>query len=385
MRASLAGAAALVALTLAGALAAPAGAEDTASAPPGAAATSLRVLDWNIEGGNSSDGDANWDAVESTIRAESPDVVTLQEVHNDSGHDVDGSPGINQWQRLLDDFPEYEGHFARGDVDDQGGSAGELILTRAAIAEKVSYILPNDDSGAVDHSMGGVRIRVGGSDVRVYTAHLSAGEGAAPTARRTAQTGFIADKLPADLMTTPVLFTGDLNFRPGDPLRPVLAATGLYDAWTEVAANTGADVVTHSGGDDARIDYTYASPGLDVTAAHTVDSGASDHRAVVTDLAVRAAPRAKTGAVLAGAGQRAGWANLAVDAGGAATLRVCDNEADGWGVRAYVTGGTAFQGADGAFADGCGTFTGTGVSASPTVRVCLYKAGTEKDCRERKL
>ncbi len=103
-------------------------AADTAPATTTVAATGLRIMDWNIEGANSSDGDANWSAIEATIRSEDPDVITMQEVHDDEGHTVDGAPGINQWQRLLDDFPQYQGHFARGDATPVGGSAGQLIL-----------------------------------------------------------------------------------------------------------------------------------------------------------------------------------------------------------------------------------------------------------------
>lgn len=188
------------------------------------AATSLKVMNWNIQGGNSSDGDAHWDSIVSTIAAEDPDIVTLQEVHNDKGHLVDGRPGINQYQTLLDTFPAYEGHFARSDTNAYGGSAGQLILSKYPINEKVSYTLPNDSSGAVDRSMGGVNIGVGGTAVRVYSTHLSAGDGAAAVARREAQARYVLGKLPADKMSTPMLFTGDLNVRPDAAIRSWIAA-----------------------------------------------------------------------------------------------------------------------------------------------------------------
>ncbi|MFI5764002.1 ig-like domain-containing protein [Streptomyces sp. NPDC051563] len=124
-----------------------------------------------------------------------------------------------------------------------------------------------------------------------------------------------------------------------------------------------------------------------MTGAHTVVTSASDHYPAVSDLSVRSPAVAKEGTVMAGPASASGWANLAASANGSATLRVCDNEADGWGVRAYVrdksSATTVLTGADGAFADGCGTFTAPATSLpSPIVKVCLYRAGEEKNCRE---
>ncbi|EST23627.1 hypothetical protein M877_26660 [Streptomyces niveus NCIMB 11891] len=357
--------------------------------PTAAAATSLKVMDWNIQGGNSSDGDAHWDSIVNTIAAEDPDIVTLQEVHNDKGHLVDGRPGINQYQTLLDTFPAYEGHFARSDTNAYGGSAGQLILSKYPINEKVSYTLPNDSSGAVDRSMGGVNIGVGGTAVRVYSTHLSAGDGAAAVARREAQARYVLGKLPADKMTTPMLFTGDLNVRPDAAIRSWIAGAGWLDTWTQLNASTGAAVVTHPGsGDDARIDYVYGSGALDVSEARTRTTTASDHRPVVIRVTVHSPSVARSGAVLAGADSLAGSAHVAVYSDAAAKLRVCDNKADGWGVRAYVYGKAGgplvVTGQDGAYADGCGMFDAApGTATSPVVKVCLYKGGEEKDCRQK--
>lgn len=244
------------------------------------------------------------------------------------------------------------------------------------------------DTTAVRRSMGGAKVSVGGTDLRIYTTHLSNGVGAEAVERRQRQARAVVDKLPGSLIATPMLVTGDLNVRPDDAIRPWFAAAGWTDTWTQVNPNTGAGAVTHPGdGDDARIDYVYATPVVDVSSAHTVSTNASDHLPVVADLVVRGTAVVKTGAVLAGANQRAGWAQVAVDTGGSARLRVCDNMADGWGVRAYVYGRAAgplvVTGADGAYADGCGAFTtGTGTVTSPLVTVCLYRGGEEKDCRQ---
>lgn len=225
--------------------------------------------------------------------------------------------------------------------------------------------------------------------MRIYSTHLSAGDGAAAVARREAQARYILGKLPADKMTTPMLFTGDLNVRPDAAIRSWIAGAGWIDTWTQVNANTGTAVVTHPGsGDDARIDYIYGSGAIDVSGARTRTTTASDHRPVVSDVTVHSPSVAKSGAVLAGADSLAGSVNVSVYSDAAAKIRVCDNKPDGWGVRAYVYGkaggSLVVTGQDGAYADRCGTFdVASGTTTSPVVKVCLYKAGEEKDCRQK--
>ncbi|WP_255954717.1 endonuclease/exonuclease/phosphatase family protein [Streptomyces odontomachi] len=352
--------------------------------PAGAVtATSLKVLDWNVQGGQGTDGVIDFDRIISVIKQENPDVITLQELHDNSN-----IGGDNQWQLLLDAFPGYYAHYARSDDNAYGGSAGNLIVSKYPILEKLTYLLPQypADTTAVRRSLGGARINVGGTDVRIYTTHLSPGLGTEATERRNRQAQAVIDKMPADLMATPMLLTGDFNVRPDDEIRPWFAAAGWLDAWTQVNANTGPDSQTHPGdGDDARIDYTYATPAFDVTSAHTVQTSASDHLPVVTQLTVHSTAVDTAGVALAGTASRAGAAHVTGYTDGSVALRVCDDLADGWGVRGYVSttsGGTAvLTGADGAYADKCGTFrAAAGTATAPYVRVCLYQGTTEKDC-----
>ncbi|MEW1718689.1 endonuclease/exonuclease/phosphatase family protein [Streptomyces sp. NPDC093109] len=364
-------------------------AADGDSATTAAAALSLRVMDWNIQGGKGTDGVTDINRIARVIGAQNPDVVTLQELHDNRA-----IGGVNQWQALLDALPGYSAHFAKSDTNALGGVAGNLILSKYPIKETLTYQLPQYPAGttAVLRSLGGARLDVDGTAVRVYTTHLSAGVGTEATERRNRQARAVIDKLPSSLVTSPMLLTGDLNVRPDDGIRPWFAAADWIDSWTRVNANTGASAVTHPGDglDDSRIDYVYSTPALDVGSAHTVSTNASDHLPVVTDLTVRSAAVTRTGTVLAGADSDAGWAHLAVQDDGAATLRVCDNKADGWGVRAYVYrtsgGAEVLTGADGAYADRCTAFTtAAGAVTSPVVKVCLYKSGVEKDCRQRQL
>jgi endonuclease/exonuclease/phosphatase family metal-dependent hydrolase len=357
-----------------------------AAEPASAAAVSLRVMDWNVAGGLGTDGVTDFGRIVSGIRQQNPDIVTLQEVHNNSA-----VGGENQWQRLIDEFPGYDAHFARSDENALGGSAGNLILSRYPILERLTTLLPQypENTAAVRRSLGGVRINVGGTDVRIYTTHLSPGVGTEASERRARQARAVIDRVSSgDTMRTPMLLTGDLNARPNDVIRPWFAEPGWLDGWTQLNANTGADAITLPGsGDDARIDYVYATPTFDVTAARTVATVASDHRPVTLDLAVHEPALVTSGTVLAGEQQTSGWANVAAYADNSIALRVCDNLADGWGVRAYVSatsGGTRLlTGADPSYATRCYTFSApAGTVSSPVVRVCMYQGSVEKGCRE---
>ncbi len=380
MRRIRVGRALALALALTGLLAlAAGGGVRAAGAGEAAAATPLTVMDWNIQGGQGADGVTDFGRVVEVIRAQDPDIVTLQEVHDNTAIGEE-----NQWQRLLEEFPAYDAHFARSDENAFGGDAGNLILSKFPIEERLTRLLPQypADSEAVRRSLGGARVSVGGADLRIYTTHLSSGVGTEATERRNRQARDVIGALPGELVGTPMLLTGDLNVRPGDAIRPWFAEAGWIDQWTQVNENIGAGAVTHPGsGDDARIDYVYGTAAFDVAGARTVATQASDHLPVVADLVIRDEAVTATGAVLAGAEGQAGWAHAAVSGDGSATLSVCDNKADGWGVRAYVGGGE-LTGADGAYADACGTFTAPAGVASASVRVCLYQAGVEKDCRE---
>ncbi len=351
-----------------------------------AARIPLRVMNWNIHGGVGRDGVYDFSRIADEIRRQNPDIVTLQEVHHEEGQ-------TPQWELLENEFPGYESHFARGDdITPGSGSAGNLIFSRYPILERLTHKLPNDDSGAVDRSLGGARVQIEGTDVRVYTTHLSSGAGAAAVARRRAQAQDAINTMPASLMTSPMVFTGDLNVRPDDEIRFWFANARWVDAWTQLHPNIGSDVVTYPGGDDdARIDYAYGTPVLDVMSAHRVVTTASDHYPVVTDFEIPITRVSKAGVVLAGADQRAGWAHAGRYPNGAATLWVCDNNADGWGVRGYVhdkaSGRLVATIADGAYADRCNRVTNASAAlgSSFIVKTCLYQAGVTKDCRQREV
>lgn len=184
-----------------------------------------------------------------------------------------------------------------------------------------------------------------------------------------------------------MLLTGDFNARPDDPIRAPIAQLDWVDTWTHWNDNVGPSAVTHSGGDDARIDYVYATPALDVVADRTVATPYSDHRAVIADLRIRSTPPIAVGTVRAGRKGHAGWASLDVFSNRSARLRVCDNRPDGRGVRAWVTSGRTLlmHAGDGAYATRCAhpIAPPAAITGPVELTVCLYRGDALKDCRRR--
>lgn len=82
----------------------------------------------------------------------------------------------------------------------------------------------------------------------------------------------------------PAIIAGDFNAAPDLPIHGRLRHR-LVDAF-ERGATGYAGTIHLLGGLPLRIDYLYASPTLAVRSAEVLDSGCSDHRPVVADLAV---------------------------------------------------------------------------------------------------
>jgi endonuclease/exonuclease/phosphatase family metal-dependent hydrolase len=256
------------------------GATPAAASP---AAVSLRVLNYNIhyavpQGGST----ANLDTIIAEIRAEQPDVVTLQEVHIDSvesGH-------VNQVVRLAEELGMYY-QFGDNDTSEEPGSQqppfegthGNLILSKYRIVERVNWHLPRapeDNPTRVTRGCVGVRLDVNGTDVRVYNTQLTNGVGDASKHSRALQVDFILGKIGN--VGGRVVFAGDLNAVDTEaPVRDVVA-NGFADTARDAGPTSPQQSPT------VRIDYVF-SKALTGSAAHVPTGGGSDHRPVVVDLA----------------------------------------------------------------------------------------------------
>ena len=243
-----------------------------ASAPsPEPSAPSGRVMTFNIHSAFNREGRLDPEAIARVIAARHPDVVALQEVSR--GWLIDGSVDLVDWlaRRLGMDVV-----FA-GTADPIWGNA---ILSRVGFLDHGSGSLPAADT-LLPRGYVWAHVDLGLEEpVLVVATHLH--HIAEEPGPRLAQIPVLMDFWGS---TDHTVLMGDLNSEPTWPEMELILDAGMIDAWSEAGQGPGltwpADVPFQ------RIDWIWLSPDLQALAAETVESTASDHRAVVADLADR--------------------------------------------------------------------------------------------------
>lgn len=244
--------------------------------PRTSGAIPLRVMTYNIRSGN---GDLAGTA--AAIRAESPDVVALQEVDvHWAARSAFADQATELGRRLgmqVRFAPIYH-------VDCAGAPPREFgvaLLSRYAITafrNDTLTRLSTQDAHPVPTRMPGLldaTIDVHGTAVRVFDTHLDYRRD--PAVRR-AQVAEMLARI--DAVSGPTLVFGDMNATPAAPeLEPLRAR--LHDAWD---ASNGPGFTYPAEAPTERIDYVLVSGDFEVRRATVPATEASDHRPVVADL-----------------------------------------------------------------------------------------------------
>lgn len=259
-----------------------------AGQPDGAKAVSLKVATYNIQGGLA-EGASKPDikATADAIRSLGADVVTLQEVHQGG---KDGKQ-VDELAKRLGMHISKQTHFGPSDYYDKpSGKAGNVVLSKYEIVERVNYRLKDDpNTKNVKRAMAGVKLDVHGTDVRVYTAHLTQPANDAYRKERDAQMRDALGKIKN--VGGPVVLTGDFNARPTEAVIKWAAQAGFTDTWKSTGGNkgdacSGSDErgCTHTASKPKhRIDYVFAK-GIKATGAKVPRVTASDHLPVLVAL-----------------------------------------------------------------------------------------------------
>jgi endonuclease/exonuclease/phosphatase family metal-dependent hydrolase len=230
-----------------------------------------RVMTFNIHSAFSREGRLDPEAIAGIIAYQRPDIVTLQEVSR--GWLIDGSVDLVDWlaRRL-----GMQALFA-GTADPIWGNA---ILSRVGFQDHGSAPLPGEGT-RLPRGFLWSRVDLGlDQPVLVIATHLH----------------HIPEESGPRLAQIPVLLNfwdgadhallmGDLNSEPTWPEIRLFEQAGMIDAWSE--AGQGPGLTWPADDPDQRIDWIWMSPDLQATAAETVESTASDHRAVVADIVER--------------------------------------------------------------------------------------------------
>jgi len=244
----------------------------SASSPsPESSAPSGRVMTFNIHSAFDRDGRLDPEAIARVIAARHPDVVALQEVSR--GWLIDGSVDLVDWlaRRLGMDV------IFAGTADPIWGNA---ILSRVGFLDHGSAPLPVAET-LLPRGYVWAHVDLGLEEpVLVVATHLH--HIAEEPGPRLAQIPVLLDFWGAADHT---VLMGDLNSEPTWPEMELILHAGMVDAWSEAGQGPG---LTWPADDPfQRIDWIWLSPDLQAIAAETVESTASDHRAVVADLADR--------------------------------------------------------------------------------------------------
>ena len=240
----------------------------------------MRALTFNIRHGVGVDGVHDLERVARLIEVAAADLAALQEVDR---HLSPRSGYLDQAAWLagrLDMDMAYGAVVDLGPAESGPDGArrqyGIALLSRAPLREARNLLLTRPRGGEQRGLLGAV-VDVDGHAVRAFCTHLQHRS----RTERLAQATQIAESLAVG--AGPIVMMGDLNARPGDPEIAPLTEV-LDDAW--VVAGDGAGFTFDAATPHTRIDYILTSEDLVARSAAVLPTDASDHLAVVAELAL---------------------------------------------------------------------------------------------------
>jgi endonuclease/exonuclease/phosphatase family metal-dependent hydrolase len=245
--------------------------------------TTLRVLQWNVQQGWTSNGRPNLDLVVDWIVKMNPDVISFNEINHY------GSPTADYIKIMAAKLKARTGQTWSYNWIQKSGAAGgegEAVMSRLPFASTGTNLLPHARSAAE------ATVMVNGRAINVVSTHLDA----QATSYRMAEIGDLKPWFGAFAQHRIIM--GDFNARPGTP--EIAEMTKDYhDAWAR-AVNANIDVAypANPNGNTrkSRIDYVFYSKDatalvlkrvqvFDTHDAHGVRP--SDHNPLVATFEVR--------------------------------------------------------------------------------------------------
>ena len=236
----------------------------------------LRLLSYNIHSGVGLDGILDLDRIAGVIDQSAADVVALQEVdrfrREQSG--FEDQPGVLA-QRLgmhlayaanLDGEPAHPGA--------PRAQYGTALLSRLPLESSTNTLLPCFE-GSEQRGLLEASVVVEGRPLRVLGTHLQWDS----ETERTRQ----AEAIVATLDERPTVLLGDLNTTPGSAAYTCLAGR-LTDAWP--VAGDGDGHTFDAEQPPRRIDYVWVGGGVRAVSARVIRSDASDHHALLVEVAL---------------------------------------------------------------------------------------------------
>lgn len=281
---------------MAGTVAAPAVARSQTATTPSTDAVSLKVMSFNIRYGTANDGDNHWDRrkdfLVDVIRAESPDVLGVQEAL------------YGQLAYILQAVPDYAMVGVGRDDGVRAGEYSSILYRGAALAANRSdtFWLSDTPERVASRSWGNDITRIctwaqfttsGGRPLYVYNVHFD--HQSQPSRERSA--ALLRSKIASRDPKAPVIVTGDFNAGEKNPaVAAMLQGDDLRDTF-RVKQPDASPVGTFTGFKQGqitgeKIDYVFASREWEVVDAQIVRTSRSgrypsDHFPVTAVLRMR--------------------------------------------------------------------------------------------------
>ena len=234
----------------------------------------LTVMTYNIYSGRTLEGAYDLSGKIETIRAVQPDLLGLNEVHQNTRHS-----GFTAQTDTIADALELPYRFFARAIDHDGGQYGIALLSRYPLLDAACVPIPDtlDENGRHPESRVHIcaHIACGDKRIQVLTSHygLSAPE----------QKNAVAETLRLRDPALPCVFMGDLNAEDTDP---VLAP--LLTHFQNCAASLPPEqrFTFRSDRPYECIDYIFVSDAFTVEDCRVPVSTASDHRPVAARLSL---------------------------------------------------------------------------------------------------
>jgi len=227
--------------------------------------TEITVMTYNIQTGFSRENIWSLERTAQTIEAQSPDIVILQEVSR--GWMI--TSGVDQARWLSH---RLDMNLAWGPTSDDD-LWGVAILSKAKVLNDELRIY--DTTGNLRRGVLGAAIKTEGDPLFVYATHLDNPKGAGDI--RLEQVTQLVETVAE---ASPAIIGGDFNATPdSDTIGTVLNA-GFTDTGDLLPPGTTTSE------DNLRIDYIFVRGPVTVLETQVIETWTSDHRPVVTRLAI---------------------------------------------------------------------------------------------------
>jgi endonuclease/exonuclease/phosphatase family metal-dependent hydrolase len=230
------------------------------AAMPAEPQSGLRVMTYNIQQGFSAEGELNMDGQLALIKAWDPDLIGLQE--SDTNRISGGNDDLVRY------YADQLGMHAYYGPKVVTGTFGLALLSKYPIESPRTFFMYSEGEQTAAIS---AEVEIDGKQLHVFVTHLG-NEG--PIVQQRQFLGEVGDE-------ERVIALGDFNFRP-QSAQYALTTERLNDAWVEKWPEGEDDRGLRV---EDRIDYIFLAPDLKVEDAQYLLEPASDHPALVVDVA----------------------------------------------------------------------------------------------------